>query len=105
MRPCDSEARRAVHLTAMALRKISLRRFEKACAESERTRAELLGGFSPGYAAARLGISRQAVHKAIHRGDLDAVIVNGDDGKLVAFLIPETSIEAFAARRAARAAG
>ena len=90
--------------TTMALRKLSLSRFEKLTAESEHERAKLLGGYSPGYVAAKLGISRQAVHKAIHRGDLDAIIVNGDDGHLRAFLVPDESIERFAAARAARQA-
>ena len=71
-------------------------------AKSERHRAELLG-WSPGGAAAQLGISRQAVHKAIHRGDLDAIIINDDDGKLRLFMIPDASLQAFAERRSRRA--
>jgi hypothetical protein len=90
----------------MAIRKLTLARFEKLVEASERARAELLGGFSPGYVAGALGISRQAVHKAIHRGDLDAVMIMGDeDGKLKVFLIPEDSMLAFARKRMERAAG
>ena len=63
-----------------------------------------LNGPSPGGVAAILGISRQAVHKAVHRGDLDAVIVyNG--ARLQMFMITEDSIEAFKAKRERRLAG
>lgn len=62
-----------------------------------------LNGPSPGGVAAILGISRQAVHKAVHRGDLDAVIVT-DGGKLRMFMITEDSIEAFKAKRERRLA-
>jgi hypothetical protein len=88
----------------MALTKIGFKRWEKLVHESALERAKLLG-WSPGGAAAELGISRQAVHKAIHRGDLDAVIVNGEDGRLRAFMIPEESLRAFADRRAQKRAG
>ena len=87
----------------MALRKLSTKRFEELMAESDGHGAELLG-WSPGGAAGQLGISRQAVHKAIQRGDLDAVIVNGDDGKLRMFMIPDASLKAFAERRSRRLA-
>ena len=86
----------------MALRKVSADRWEKLVAESHYARAKLIG-WSPGGAAAELGISRQAVHKAIHRGDLDAVIVNDDDGRLRMFMIPDDSLQAFALRRQKRA--
>ena len=88
----------------MALRKMNARRWHELVEQSDAERAKLLG-WSPGGAAAQLGISRQAVHKAIHRGDLDAVIVNGDDGKLQMFMIPDDSLKAFAERRSRRAAG
>lgn len=62
-----------------------------------------LNGASPGGVAAELGISRQAVHKAVHRGDLDAVIVRDDrTDELVLFMIPEPSLEAFKAKREQR---
>jgi len=88
----------------MALRKVNMNRWQKLVEESDRHRAELLG-WSPGGAAEQLGISRQAVHKAIQRGDLDAVIINGDDGKLRVFMIPDASLKAFAERRAQKNAG
>lgn len=86
----------------MALRKMNFARWEKLSAESDRHRAELLG-WSPGSAAAQLGISRQAVHEAIRRGTLDAVMVVREDGKTQAFMIPDASIKAYAERRARRA--
>lgn len=64
-----------------------------------------LNGPSPGGVAAILGISRQAVHKAVHRGDLDAVVVYAPTGRLQMFMITEDSIEAFKAKRERRLAG
>jgi len=87
----------------MAIRKVNMRRWHQLVEETDRHRAELLG-WSPGGAAAELGISRQAVHAAIRRGDLDAVVINGDDGKLRAFMIPDASLKAFAERRSQRRA-
>lgn len=82
----------------MALRKISMRRWEQLTAESERRRAELIG-WSTGAAADALGMTRQGVHKAVRRGDLDAVMVQNDEGKLLAFMIPSEAIEAFKASK------
>jgi hypothetical protein len=65
-----------------------------------------LNGDSPGSVAAELGISRQAVHQAVHRGSLDAVIVVDDNSEeLRLFMIPAESVEAFKARRDHRKAG
>jgi len=65
-----------------------------------------LNGASPGGLAAELGISRQAVHQAVQRGLLDALIVVDDNSEeLRLFMIPEHSVEAYKARRAARKAG
>lgn len=83
---------------AMAVRTMNSQTWQKLTEVSEAQRAQLLG-WSPGGAAAQLGISRQAVHKAIHRGDLDAVIVNNEDGKLSMFMIPDASLQAFKAKR------
>lgn len=88
----------------MALTKIGFKAWERRVHQSDVERAKLLG-WSPGGAAAELGISRQAVHKAIHRGDLDAVIVNDENGRLRSFMIPDASLRSFAERRAQKAAG
>lgn len=83
----------------MAIRKMNAKLWQKLTSESDAQRAKLLG-WSPGGAAAELGISRQAVHKAIHRGDLDAVIVTNErTGRLSMFMIPDASLQAFKARR------
>lgn len=87
----------------MALRKIAFNRWEKLVSESDRQRAELLG-WSPGGAAAEVGISRQAIHQAIREGRLDAVIVTHEDGRLRMFMIPDASLKAFAEKRTARRA-
>lgn len=87
------------------IKKLTVRQWQKATSESEARLAEL-SGTSPGGAAAELGITRQAVHKAIRRGDLDCVIVNDDrTGKLVMFMIPDASLKSFKARRRQRMAG
>jgi len=88
----------------MAIRKVNSRRWQQLMSESEALRAKLLG-WSPGGTASQLGISRQAIHKAIHRGDLDAVIVNNDDGRLSMFMIPDSSLQAFKAKREQKLAG
>lgn len=83
----------------MAIRKMNTKLWQKLTSESDAHRAKLLG-WSPGGAAAQLGISRQAIHKAIKRGDLDAVIVTNDrTGRLSMFMIPDDSLRAFQARR------
>lgn len=88
----------------MAVRKMNLQLWQKLTEVSEAQRAKLLG-WSPGGAAAQLGISRQAIHKAIKRGDLDAVQVNNEDGSLSMFMIPDDSLQAFKSRRERRLAG
>ena len=49
-----------------------------------------------------MGISRQAVHQAIHRGDLDALAVRRDNGEVKMIVIPTASVEAFKAKRRER---
>lgn len=63
-----------------------------------------VSGHSPGAVAAKLGISRQAVHLAIARGDLDAVELVSGDGDTICFLVDDASIEAFAEKRKRRRA-
>jgi hypothetical protein len=88
----------------MAIRQYNQRVWNKLTAESDAYRAKLLG-WSPGGAAAELGISRQSVHKAIRRGDLDAVRVTDDRGRLSMFMIPDESLQAFKAKRYSRLVG
>lgn len=55
---------------------------------------EDLGGMSPGGVASRLGITRQAVHLAMNRGDLDSYRMDLPNGDLM-ILIPNASYKAF----------
>lgn len=91
----------------MAIRKMKMRAWQKASAAAlDKPLWDKLNGASPGGLAAELGISRQAVHQAVHRGLLDAVIVVDDHSEeLRLFMIPQYSVEAYKARRAARKAG
>lgn len=91
----------------MAIRKMTMKQWQKATAAAHgKPSWAALNGTSPGGVAATLGISRQAVHKAIHRGDLDAIIVNDDiTGELRLFMIPAASEQAFKAKREQRKAG
>ena len=61
-------------------------------------------GPSPGGAAAELGISRQGVHKAIKRGDLDALAVYRGS-RLSHYTISQSSLRRFKAYLAHRRAG
>lgn len=91
----------------MALRKMKMRAWQRASAAAlDKPLWEKLNGASPGGVAAELGISRQAVHKAVQRGDLDAVLIIDDiTDELRLFMIPQASIEAFRAKREQRKAG
>jgi len=50
-------------------------------------------GYSPGGAAEALGITRQAVHQAVHRGTLDCLRLTDPNGHLLAVIIPHSSLE------------
>ena len=92
----------------MALRKMKMRAWQRATAAAldKPSSWAQLNGTSPGTVAAELGISRQAVHQAVHRGYLDAVIVVDDDSEeLRLFMIPQPSLDAYKARRQRRLAG
>lgn len=91
----------------MAIRKMTVKQWQKAVAAAHGKPSWLnYQGDSPGGVAAKLDISRQAVHKAVRRGDLDALIINDDvTGRLRMFLIPEPSVEAFKMLREAKRAG
>ena len=64
--------------------------------------ADFSQGLSPGGAAGELGISRQAVHKAIHRGDLDVLAIY-DGSRLSHYTISRSSLAAFKVVLQARA--
>jgi hypothetical protein len=87
-----------------ALLKLIERRGRKTLRSADRYRALLrlalaegcedrVGGPSPGGAAGELGMSRQAVHRAISRGTLDAWYV--PDGKEFYVYVTEESIKRY----------
>lgn len=58
-------------------------------------------GPSPGGVASELGMTRQSVHAAIKRGDLDAYrVLDNDSRRLRAIIITQASVERFKALRA-----
>lgn len=81
-------------LPPMTLRKMNFADWERLVHISEGQRAKLLG-WSPGGAAAEIGISRQAIHEAIRRGTLDAVAVY-EGKRLRMFMIPDESLRHYA---------
>ena len=63
-------------------------------------RAESVLGYSPGYVATLLGITRQAVHAAIERGDLTAHFVHDDTtGSLCSIYVTDASVAEYRAKR------
>lgn len=62
-----------------------------------------LEGVSPGGAAARLRVSRQAIHDAINRGKLDAIRITLK-GQLAAIIVTDASLEAYEKLRELRSA-
>lgn len=88
----------------MAWTQISLTKWHEML-ESSEDPADY-NGPSPGGVAAELGISRQSVHKAIERGDLDAWrVVRDKTSSLVAIVIKPATLERYKAVRALRNAG
>jgi hypothetical protein len=80
----------------MAERTISMSKWTR---EADRYATEKrpfrMNGPSPGGAAAELGISRQAVHKAIKDGRLDAwrIVADGDPERLLGIIITGESLD------------
>lgn len=61
-------------------------------------------GVSPGAAASIAGISRQAIHRAIDRGSLQAYYVYHDDGSLAWVVISDKSLSEYIERNRRRRA-
>jgi len=66
----------------------------EACESANPAEQKDLIGASPGAVGVALGISRQAVHQAIQRGDLDAIRIE-DNGKLRAIMITPSSYQRY----------
>lgn len=62
-----------------------------------------VNGDSPGGVAARLGVTRQYVHKLIDQGELDAIRVVNKKGNLVAICVNEKKVALFETARKALA--
>ena len=81
------------------IKKLTVGQWTALTSEGGEALAEL-SGTSPGGAANELGITRQGVHKAVLRGDLDMIhVVDERTGKLVMNMIPASSIKAFRRKR------
>lgn len=78
----------------MAYRVMDFGRYVKLWESTPADRLDEVSGFSPGYVAARLGISRQAVHMAINRGRMKAFKIVRE-ASLVAIIIPAAEIERY----------
>lgn len=61
----------------------------------------LSAGPSPGGAASELGVTRQAIHKLIRTGDLEAMGVY-EGRKLLFYVVDPTSLAAYKERRKER---
>ena len=80
----------------MAWREMELLTWAKALVDGKD-----VNGDSPGGAAARLGCTRQYVHKLIDQGELDAVRVVNKKGNLIAICVNEKKLALFVAGREA----
>lgn len=89
----------------MALRVIKLSRWAKLNEASDPENPRAVNGPSPGGVAAELGISRQAVHKAIRSGLLDAVkvVLDDDPERMVMFIVTPYSVRNYKLVRQHRA--
>ena len=88
----------------MAMKKQSDRNAQIIAEAVERIRADRLG-LTVTEAAAELGISRQAVHKAVRRGDLQSVKVRDYKGQMLLLFITPEQVQAFKVKREQKLAG
>lgn len=88
----------------MALRVMKLSRWSKLNDVHPLEDPRAVNGLSPGGVAVELGISRQAVHQAIARGDLDAVkvVADHDPDRMVMFNVTQHSVGRYRQLREAR---
>lgn len=78
----------------MPITKMQFQRWQRLIEAGDPTVQDYSEGPSPGGAAAELGITRQAVHKAIHRGELDVLAVYRGD-RLSHYTISVSSLKAY----------
>lgn len=75
----------------MSWTETTMEAYNEALASLPADRRPSMAGWSPGYVAARLGITRQAVYSAVKRNKLDAFRITRD-GTMVAVIITEASV-------------
>lgn len=85
----------------MTIKKIQVKDYLRRLEAGDPTLQDFAVGPSPGGAAAELGISRQAVHLAIKRGDLDAMGCFRD-GRLMFYNVGLASLRRYKAHLQAR---
>lgn len=80
----------------MSMRTMTFAQWEKHCVTHYGDPSQC-GGVSPGGVAAELELSRQAIHKAMDRGDLDGwrVVRSALDRTTLMILITEASISRY----------
>lgn len=81
----------------MTVKRMQLKQWQRLNEAGDPIVQDLSSGRSPGGAAAELGITRQAVHKAIKRGSLDALAVY-DGTKLRFYTISHASLQRYRSR-------
>jgi hypothetical protein len=86
----------------MPIRRIQLKEWKRLIEANDPTTQDYSEGPSPGGAAAELGISRQGVHKAIRRGELEVLAVY-DGRRLSHYTISQSSLAAYKATLRSRA--
>lgn len=78
----------------MAVRKMQLKAWERAIEAPNADLEDFSLGPSPGGAAAEVGVSRQAIHAAIRRGELDVLAIY-DGARLSHYTISRSSLAAY----------
>jgi len=73
--------------------KVSIDEYVEHEAQHAEDPEQTWNGFSPGGAAAKLGITREAIHRGISRGAITAIRVHDRNRKLRFIHIPEREIE------------
>jgi len=92
--PLGTLRQRTTPAPTMAIRKIQVSAWLKLSDAGDPSMKDFMKGPSPGGAAAELGISRQAVHNAIHAGKLEALAVY-DGKRLSHYTISSSSLAAY----------
>ena len=78
----------------MAMIKLTMEEYHRKLHSLPADQQDLVNGWSPGFVAVRLGISRSAVGQAIRRDRLKAYRIMRN-GRMVATIIPEASVREY----------